>query len=67
MKKYLKRSIMLLAVTAMAWEAQAQYSDLYYHRVGDTIMYDSPIYYHNWWGFENSYQSQDRMFILTLQ
>lgn len=67
MKKYLKRSIMLLAVTAMAWEAQAQYSDLYYHRVGDTIMYDSPIYYHNWWGFENSYQSQDRMCILTRQ
>lgn len=64
MKKYLKRSIMLLAVTAMAWEAQAQYSDLYYHRVGDTIMYDSPIYYHNWWGFENSYQTQDHMYLL---
>lgn len=64
MKKYLKRSIMLLAVTAMAWEAQAQYSDLYYHRVGDTIMYDSPIYYHNWWGFEQSYQTQERRYRL---
>ena len=60
MKKHLRRSLMLLVVTAMAWEAQAQYSDLYYHRVGDTIMYDSPIYYHNWWGFEQSYQTQER-------
>ena len=44
---------------AMAVGTQAQYSDLYYHRTGDTIMYDSPIYHHNWWGFESSYQTQD--------
>ena len=50
---------MLLAVSL-----QAQYSDLYYHRVGDTIMYDSPIYYHNWWGFEDAYQTQNRRHIL---
>lgn len=64
MKKYLKRHITLLTLIAMALAAQAQYSDLYYHRTGDTIMYDSPIYYHNWWDFENSYHTQDRRYIL---
>ena len=38
-------------------DAQAQYSHLYYHRTGDTIQYDSPIYYHGWWGFEDSYHT----------
>lgn len=36
---------------------EAQWSHLYYHRTGDTIKYDSPIYYHNWWEYENSYQN----------
>ena len=35
---------------------QAQYSDLYYHRVGDTIEWRSPIGYYSWWEFEYFYE-----------
>ena len=48
-----------IAMTSMVVNnVQAQYSHLYYHRTGDTIQYDSPIYYHGWWGFEESYHSR---------
>lgn len=35
---------------------QAQYSDYYYHRVGDTIEWKSEIGYYDWWEFEQWYQ-----------
>ena len=34
-----------------AGTVQGQYSSYYYHRVGDTVFQDSPIYYHQWWNF----------------
>ncbi len=37
--------------------AMGQYSDLYYHRVGDTIEWESPIGYYAWWDFENYYNN----------
>lgn len=45
---------MLLLLSAMATgvPVRAQYSDLYYHRVGDTIEMRSPIGYYTWWKWE---------------
>ncbi len=54
--------VMLLLLSAGT--LQAQYSHLYYHRTGDTIQYDSPIYYHGWWGFEESYHSRGRTAVI---
>lgn len=50
-------AIMAAAMLLCAESTQAQYSHLYYHRTGDTIPYNTPIYYHNWWGFETSYHT----------
>lgn len=48
------RVTMLLLLFAMAAgvPVRAQYSDLYYHRVGDTIEMRSPIGYYTWWEWE---------------
>lgn len=48
----------VLSVFVFEQNVQAQYSHLYYHCVGDTIQYNTPIYYHNWWGFETSYHNR---------
>ena len=49
------KSITVFVFLMVASTAQAQWSHLYYHRTGDTIKYDTPIYYHNWWEYEDSY------------
>lgn len=37
----------------------AQYAEYYYHRTGDTIEQDSPIYFHAWWDWEAFRLSQE--------
>ena len=41
--------IAILAILALQGTLQAQYSQYYYHRTGDTIEHDSPVYFHAWW------------------
>lgn len=41
----------------LATETSAQYSNEYYHRVGDTIEMRSDIGYYAWWGFEYYYDN----------
>ena len=60
---FVSLALALLLAAASAVPARAQYSQAYYHLLGDTIYLDSPIYYHNWWGFENSLQTRQ---IVTL-
>ena len=50
-----KRFLVAALLLAVAVSAQAQYSDLYYHRVGDTIEWRSEIGYYAWWDFEYYY------------
>ena len=42
----------MLALAILCGTANAQYSRYYYHRVGDTIEQDSPIYFHSWWEWD---------------
>ena len=42
--------------------ARAQYSDLYYHRTGDTIEWRSEIGYYDWWPFEYLYENNLPLF-----
>ncbi|MBP5527951.1 MAG: fibronectin type III domain-containing protein, partial [Bacteroidales bacterium] len=49
------RFLVAALLLAGAVGAQAQYSDLYYHRVGDTIEWRSEIGYYAWWNFEYYY------------
>ena len=52
-----KRRLCLTVIAVMLTVGvQAQYSDLYYHRVGDTIEWRSPIGYYSWWEFEYFYE-----------
>ena len=44
--------IILAAMLAAVVGAQAQYSDYYYHRTGDTVDIYSEIAYYKWWDFE---------------
>ena len=53
-----RRWLWLAMLVSVVMPVQGQYSHLYYHRVGDTLMYDAPIYYHNWWGFEEAYANR---------
>ena len=48
--------LLSLAVMMAVGGAQAQYSDLYYHRVGDTIEWKAPNGFYSWWEFERFYQ-----------
>ncbi len=48
--------IAMLLLAAIMPTAQSQYSDLYYHRVGDTIEWRSDIGYYAWWEFETYYE-----------
>ena len=55
-------SLLLALVTEVS--SVAQYSDLYYHRVGDTIEMRSPIGYYSWWEWE-SFKSDKRFVSLN--
>lgn len=56
--KMLMAAMLLMAATG----TRAQYSDYYYHRVGDTIEWRSEIGYYNWWEFE--YYFDNDLYIL---
>lgn len=45
-----------MAVQMVTGGLRAQYADLYYHRVGDTIEWRAPNGYYSWWEFEYFYQ-----------
>ena len=51
------KKTLLLVVAAMlvAMGLRAQYADMYYHRVGDTIEWRAPNGYYTWWDFEHFY------------
>jgi hypothetical protein len=53
------KKTLLLVVAAMlvAMGLRAQYADMYYHRVGDTIEWRAPNGYYTWWDFEHFYQN----------
>lgn len=54
--------IMLLAMVP----ARGQYSDMYYHRVGDTVVMRSPIGYYSWWEWENYYASTRQLTLVAM-
>ena len=56
----MKKTIFIIVawvVFSLPNSAQAQYSDLYYHRVGDTIEWRAPNGYYSWWEWENFYNN----------
>lgn len=55
--KYKKSIFILLVAMLVAMGMRAQYSDMYYHRVGDTIEWRAPNGYYSWWEFEYFYQN----------
>ncbi len=57
--------VALLQFTMTTHMARAQYSDYYYHRVGDTIEWKSEIGYYSWWEFESWFQQNRVMGINT--
>lgn len=60
MKRYLLSVVVMVLLFANSKPAAwGQYSDLYYHRIGDTIVDDAPIYRHNWWGFLGSLSTHE--------
>ena len=54
MKKIVMMTLLLMV---LAGGARAQYSDLYYHRVGDTIEWKSEIGYYSWWEWQAYYEN----------
>ncbi len=65
----MKAKMMLAAVVLLigAPSAQAQYSDLYYHRVGDTIEWRSEIGYYAWWEFESYFDNNRMLFVQGIE
>jgi len=59
-----KRALLLTFVMVlMSVEGvRAQYSDLYYHRIGDTVAWQAPNGYYQWWEFESYYQNHQRYY-----
>ena len=55
----MKKSIVLvLLLTTVTVGAKAQFSDYYYHRVGDTIEWRSEIGYYSWWEWQTFYENR---------
>ncbi len=48
-----KRIVALAILLSSAIGAQAQYSDGYYHHMGDTVYTRSEIGYYAWWDFDS--------------
>ena len=60
------RRLFFAVLLLMPFSAQAQYSHLYYHCQRDTVIGDAETYYHSWWDFENSLQTQQIYHILNM-
>ena len=54
--KRLFKLLVICILLAGSSASRAQYADMYYHRVGDTIEWRSPIGYYSWWEFEYFYE-----------
>ena len=50
-------AIMLLAMLA-GMSVKAQYSDQYYHRIGDIVQWRNPICYYQWWDAESFFYNR---------
>lgn len=48
---------LLLAITSCTY-SKAQYSNQYYHRIGDTVEWRNPICYYQWWDAEQFYNDR---------
>ena len=57
--KTIKIVFFLFAMTA-GMSARAQYSDQYYHRIGDTVDWRNPICLYQWWDAEQFYNDRWR-------
>lgn len=53
--------VLASAVLFLGNNARAQYSDMYYHRVGDTIEWRAPNGYYSWWEWEAFYENNIAM------
>ena len=51
------RWFVLTLLLAAALPTCAQYADYYYHRVGDTVDWDTHIGYYSWWEWEYFFQN----------
>jgi len=57
MKKYIAK-VCLLVVMAVGGRVQCQYSDLYYHRVGDTVEWKANNGYYSWWELQSFFEDR---------
>lgn len=62
----MKRFVSCLAFAMLALGARAQYGDLYYHRVGDTIEQNPNNGYFEWWDWDQMYESNELVHVWTL-
>ena len=53
-----KTMVLVLLLTTVTVGTRAQFSDYYYHRVGDTIEWKSEIGYYSWWEWQTFYENQ---------
>ena len=53
-----KSMVIVLLLTTITVGARAQYSDYYYHRVGDTIEWKAENGYYSWWEWQTFYENQ---------
>jgi hypothetical protein len=60
MKKYI---LVILLSLAACCQLRAQYSEYYYHRVGDTVEWQANNGYYSWWEFETFFQQNLSMIV----
>ena len=53
----MKNIYILMSVVVLSAGLRAQYSDYYYHRVGDTVEWKAPNGYYSWWELEHYYEN----------
>ncbi len=59
----MKKILFLSAIAAVAFGAQAQYSDLYYHRTGDTIDQNPNNGYFEWWDWDQAFENDRILYV----
>lgn len=60
MKKIVLWIVLAVSMLSVA-DVEAQYSDLYYHQIGDTVLWRAPNGYYQWWEFEQYAQIRRRI------
>lgn len=59
----MKRLICCIVFSILAFNANAQYGDLYYHRVGDTIKQNPNNGYFEWWDWDAFYEGNHVLYV----